>query len=255
MTAAAVLAQVGAHQPLHDGRLGARAPAVVDRHRRRHRSSSSSSRSSGTAADASGQASSFNKAAFRQGGAGAPASPRRRCAPSRNTRRALGLSNPDFVFRNPQKLDAFFQDAYRQIDKVSDSETDAEERKAMLFSARERLTHARAQGGAVRSTPPARPRRAPHLHRPRRGVLPLGHPRRRAVAASRSSRSPTPTARPSASGAGPSSPAFSTPRATRATSSPRASSAGRRSAARTRWCSRTARRCGPCPPGATRAAR
>ena len=66
--------------------------------------------------------------------------------------RALSLSNPEFVFRNPQKLDAFFKDAYRQIDKGADSETDADDRKARLFAARERLTHASAMGGNIRST-------------------------------------------------------------------------------------------------------
>jgi c-di-GMP-binding flagellar brake protein YcgR len=66
--------------------------------------------------------------------------------------RTLGLTNPDFVFRNPQRLDSFFKDAYRQIEKTADSETDAEERKARLFAARESLTHASAQGGSIRST-------------------------------------------------------------------------------------------------------
>jgi c-di-GMP-binding flagellar brake protein YcgR len=66
--------------------------------------------------------------------------------------RGMGLTNPDFVFRNPQKLDAFFKDAYRAIEKAADSESEAEERKARLFAARERLTHASAQGGAVRSS-------------------------------------------------------------------------------------------------------
>lgn len=66
--------------------------------------------------------------------------------------RALSLSNPEFVFRNPQKLDAFFKDAYRQIDKGAASETDADDRKARLFAARERLTHTSAMGGNIRST-------------------------------------------------------------------------------------------------------
>jgi hypothetical protein len=95
--------------------------------------------------------SSFNKAAFRRA-ARAAGLPEEEVRSLEEYGKAMGLSNPEFVFRNPQKLDAFFQDAYRQIDKVSDSEGDAEERKAMLFSARERLTHARAQGGAVKST-------------------------------------------------------------------------------------------------------
>jgi hypothetical protein len=66
--------------------------------------------------------------------------------------RAAGMSNPDFVFRNPQKLDAFFKDSYRRIEKAAESESDAEERKARLFMARESLTNASAEGGSVRST-------------------------------------------------------------------------------------------------------
>lgn len=66
--------------------------------------------------------------------------------------RALGVTNPEFVFRNPQRLDAFFKDAYRQIEKTADDEADAEDRKARLFAARESLTHASAQGGSIRST-------------------------------------------------------------------------------------------------------
>ncbi|MEI6297804.1 MAG: hypothetical protein WCO84_09300, partial [bacterium] len=100
---------------------------------------------------ASGGSTSFNKAAFRKAARSAGLA-EEEVRSLEEYGKALGLSNPDFVFRNPQKLDSFFQDAYRQIDKVSDSEADAEERKAMLFSARERLTHARAQGGAVKST-------------------------------------------------------------------------------------------------------
>jgi c-di-GMP-binding flagellar brake protein YcgR len=66
--------------------------------------------------------------------------------------RIFRMSNPDFVFRNAQKLDAFFKEAYRQIDRIAESEADAEERKARLFAARERLTHIRAQGAPIRST-------------------------------------------------------------------------------------------------------
>jgi c-di-GMP-binding flagellar brake protein YcgR len=99
----------------------------------------------------SGRSSSFNKGAFRRA-ARAAGLAEEELRSLEEYARASGLSNPDFVFRNAQKLDSFFQDAYRQIDKVSDSEGDAEERKALLFSARERLAHARAQGGAVRSS-------------------------------------------------------------------------------------------------------
>ncbi|HUW39550.1 MAG TPA: PilZ domain-containing protein [Rectinemataceae bacterium] len=66
--------------------------------------------------------------------------------------RALGVANPDFVFRNQAKLDTFFKDVYRYIEKNSDSEADAEEQKARLFTARERLTQRNALGQPVRST-------------------------------------------------------------------------------------------------------
>ncbi len=99
----------------------------------------------------SGSSSSFNKVAFRKA-ARSVGLAEDEVRALEEYARALSLSNPEFVFRNPQKLDSFFQAAYKQIDKVSDSEADAEERKAMLFSARERVTHERARGGAVRST-------------------------------------------------------------------------------------------------------
>jgi c-di-GMP-binding flagellar brake protein YcgR len=95
--------------------------------------------------------SSFNRTAFRRA-ARAAGLPEEEVRALEEYGKALGVSSPEFVFRNPAKLDAFFQDAYRQIDKISDSEDVAEERKAMLFAARERLTHLRAQGGAIRST-------------------------------------------------------------------------------------------------------
>lgn len=66
--------------------------------------------------------------------------------------RSLGVSNPDFTLRNPQRLDAFFKDAFKLIEKTAESEQDADERKARLFAARERLTHASAEGGGLRST-------------------------------------------------------------------------------------------------------
>jgi c-di-GMP-binding flagellar brake protein YcgR len=94
---------------------------------------------------------SFNKAAFRRA-ARAAGLPEEDLRFLEEYGRALGLTNPDFVFRNPQRLDSFFKDAYRQIEKTAESESDAEERKARLFAARESLTHASAQGGSVRST-------------------------------------------------------------------------------------------------------
>ncbi len=94
---------------------------------------------------------SFNKAGFRRA-ARAAGLEKDQLRFLEEFARASGLSNPDFVFRNPQKLDAFFKDAFRTIEKSADSEAEAEDRKARLFSARERLTHASAQGGSVRST-------------------------------------------------------------------------------------------------------
>jgi c-di-GMP-binding flagellar brake protein YcgR len=101
--------------------------------------------------NASGRSSSFDKGSFRKA-ARAAGLPEEEVRFLEEFGRALSLSNPEFVFRNPQKLDAFFKDAYRHIDKAADSETDADDRKARLFQARERLTHASAQGGNVRST-------------------------------------------------------------------------------------------------------
>jgi c-di-GMP-binding flagellar brake protein YcgR len=99
----------------------------------------------------SGSSPSFNKAAFRKAARSAGL-PEEEVRFLEEYGRALGLSNPDFVFRNPQKLDAFFKDSYRRIEKIAESEADAEEKKARLFAARESLTHASAQGGSVRST-------------------------------------------------------------------------------------------------------
>jgi len=99
----------------------------------------------------SGSSSSFNKAAFRKA-ARSSGLAEEEVRFLEEYGRALGISNPDFVFRNPQKLDAFFKDAYRRIEKIAESETEAEEFKARLFAARESLTHASAQGGNVRST-------------------------------------------------------------------------------------------------------
>jgi c-di-GMP-binding flagellar brake protein YcgR len=100
---------------------------------------------------ASGASSSFNKAAFRRA-ARASGLAEEEVRFLEEYGKALGLSNPDFVFRNTNKLDAFFKDAYKQIEKSAESEAAAEERKARLFAARESLTHASAQGGSVRST-------------------------------------------------------------------------------------------------------
>lgn len=54
--------------------------------------------------------------------------------------KVLKTTSPDFVFRNPAKLDAFFKEVFHSIEKYSDSERDADERKAALFAIRERLS-------------------------------------------------------------------------------------------------------------------
>ncbi len=66
--------------------------------------------------------------------------------------RSLGISNPDATLRNKTKLETFFKDVYRSIEKNSDSEADAEDKKAMLFSIREGLARRAASGPPVRST-------------------------------------------------------------------------------------------------------
>jgi c-di-GMP-binding flagellar brake protein YcgR len=99
----------------------------------------------------SGRSSSFDKNSFRKAARSAGL-PEEEVRFLEEYGRALSLSNPEFVFRNPPKLDAFFKDAYRYIDKAADSESVADERKSRLFAARERLTHTGAQGGTVRST-------------------------------------------------------------------------------------------------------
>ena len=95
--------------------------------------------------------SSFSKAAFRKAARAAGLS-EDELRFLEEYARVLGVSNPDFTFRNPQRLDAFFKDAFKQIEKTAASEADADDRKARLFAARESLTHASAEGGGVRST-------------------------------------------------------------------------------------------------------
>ena len=74
--------------------------------------------------------SSFSKTAFRKASRSAGLS-------DEETRflevygKTLGMANPEFVFRNQARLDAFFKEVYRHIEKNSDSETEAEEEKAL----------------------------------------------------------------------------------------------------------------------------
>jgi c-di-GMP-binding flagellar brake protein YcgR len=95
--------------------------------------------------------SSFNKSAFRRAAREAGLS-EDELRFLEEYARVLGVSNPDFTFRNPQRLDAFFKDAFKQIEKTASSEADADDRKARLFAARESLTRASAKGGGVSST-------------------------------------------------------------------------------------------------------
>ncbi|HUX42355.1 MAG TPA: PilZ domain-containing protein [Rectinemataceae bacterium] len=66
--------------------------------------------------------------------------------------RNAGIGNPDATLRNKTKLETFFKDVYRSIEKNSESESDAEDKKAMLFQIRERLARQAAQGTPVHST-------------------------------------------------------------------------------------------------------
>jgi c-di-GMP-binding flagellar brake protein YcgR len=66
--------------------------------------------------------------------------------------KVLKVTSPEFLFRNQAKLDAFFKDLYRSIEQYSDSEGDADERKAALFEIRERLNQSQSKVVQVTST-------------------------------------------------------------------------------------------------------
>jgi len=66
--------------------------------------------------------------------------------------RNLGIGDPNATLRNKTRLETFFKDVYRSIEKNSDSEAAAEEHKAMLFDIRERLSRRAAAGTPVNST-------------------------------------------------------------------------------------------------------
>ncbi len=72
--------------------------------------------------------------------------------------RASKTSNPEFVFRNPGRLDSFFKDALRHIDKTAEMETVAEERRADLLRIRETLEIHRTLGPQISSTRQLRPK-------------------------------------------------------------------------------------------------
>jgi c-di-GMP-binding flagellar brake protein YcgR len=66
--------------------------------------------------------------------------------------KALGVQDTEATLRNKTRLEAFFRDIYRSIEKTSDSETVAEERKATLFAIRERVARRATAGVPVSST-------------------------------------------------------------------------------------------------------
>jgi c-di-GMP-binding flagellar brake protein YcgR len=66
--------------------------------------------------------------------------------------RLLKVGNPEFLFRNPAKLDAFFRSVFKSIEQYSENEAAAEERKAALFQIREGLNQAQNRIVQVSST-------------------------------------------------------------------------------------------------------
>lgn len=66
--------------------------------------------------------------------------------------RILKVGNPEFLFRNPAKLDAFFRNVFKSIEQYSENEAAAEERKAALFQIREDLNQAQNRIVQVSST-------------------------------------------------------------------------------------------------------
>jgi len=66
--------------------------------------------------------------------------------------RTLGISNPESLFQNRARLDSFFKEAYRSIEKNSDSESTAEGRKARLFAIRERFSESASGKTSISST-------------------------------------------------------------------------------------------------------
>lgn len=62
--------------------------------------------------------------------------------------KALNVTSPETTLMNQAKLDQFFKDVFRNIEKNSESEAAADERKAILLAIREGLA---ARGGGVKS--------------------------------------------------------------------------------------------------------
>ena len=93
----------------------------------------------------------FNRAAFRRAARGAGLS-NDEARFLEDYGKVLKVTSPEFLFRNPAKLDAFFKDVYHSIEKYSDSERDSDERKAALFALRERINQNLGKTAQVTST-------------------------------------------------------------------------------------------------------
>ncbi|MBN1242996.1 MAG: PilZ domain-containing protein [Spirochaetales bacterium] len=66
--------------------------------------------------------------------------------------RELDVADSAALFRTRERLDGFFKDVYRRIDKHEESEQVAENEKATLFAIREYLTVRSTHGAPVRSS-------------------------------------------------------------------------------------------------------
>jgi len=66
--------------------------------------------------------------------------------------RVLDIADSASLFRTKERLDGFFRDVYRRIDKHEESEQVAENEKATLFAIREYLTVRSTHGAPVRSS-------------------------------------------------------------------------------------------------------
>jgi hypothetical protein len=63
-----------------------------------------------------------------------------------------GISNPEYLFRNEDKLDSFFKSVFSKLERESDSESVTEANKARLFAIRELIDAARSDRDVVTST-------------------------------------------------------------------------------------------------------
>jgi c-di-GMP-binding flagellar brake protein YcgR len=62
------------------------------------------------------------------------------------------VTDPARVLANPNLLDKHFRQAYRHIERNAESEEDAQQRLAYLFSVRNAIDSAQAPGGGIKST-------------------------------------------------------------------------------------------------------